>query len=79
MYKTETRAGSGGTLLARSDQTWNETSVGTPGGMTFVYLQDKIDYVADPNGTNPPLRYTKSVNTYDAAGAGRGGGRVVFL
>ncbi|MGB4802405.1 MAG: hypothetical protein WBV59_07095, partial [Anaerolineae bacterium] len=67
LYKTETRAGSGGTLLARSDQTWNETSAGTPGGMTFVYLQDKTEYVVDPNGTNPPLRYTKSVNTYDAA------------
>ncbi|MBK6562014.1 hypothetical protein [Candidatus Amarobacter glycogenicus] len=35
--------------------------------MTFVYPQDKTDYVADPNGTNPPLRYTRSVFTYDAA------------
>ncbi|MGB4979666.1 MAG: SpvB/TcaC N-terminal domain-containing protein, partial [Anaerolineae bacterium] len=69
LSKTETRAGLGVTnnLLARTLQTWNETSVGTPGGMTFVYLQDKTEYVADPNGTDPPLRYTKSVNTYDAA------------
>ncbi|MBK6430431.1 hypothetical protein [Candidatus Amarolinea dominans] len=69
LSKTETRAGLGVTnnLLARSLQTWNETSVGTPGGMHFVYLQDKTEYVGDPNGTDPPLRYTKSVNTYDAA------------
>ncbi|WP_423224222.1 hypothetical protein [Candidatus Amarolinea aalborgensis] len=69
LYKAETRAGSGVTnnLLARTLQTWNETNVGTPGGMTFVYLQDKTEYVVDPNGTDPPTRYTKTVYVYDPA------------